>query len=59
MPDPKDIICAAIHSAFFKHPREDDPTSHDRWIEPEDSAHLAKVVMMELEADGYLIVKKG
>lgn len=59
MTDPKDIITAAIHSAFVKYLREDDPASHDHWIEPEHSAHLAKVVMMELEAAGYRIVKKG
>jgi len=59
MPDPKDIIYAAIHSAFVKYPKEDDPASHDHWIEPEASAHLAKVVMMELEANGFQIVKKA
>jgi hypothetical protein len=59
MTDPRDVITAAIHSAFVKYPREDDPASHDHWIEAEDSAHLAKVVMMELEAAGYRIVKEG
>jgi hypothetical protein len=59
MTDPKDIINAAIHSAFVKYPKEDDPASHDHWIQPEESAHLAKVVIMELEAAGYQIVKKG
>jgi hypothetical protein len=59
MPDPRDVIYAAIHSAFVKYPKEDDPSSHEHWIEPEDSAHLTKVVMMELDANGYRIVKKG
>jgi len=59
MTDPKDIISAAIHSAFVKYPREDDPASHDHWIQVEESAHVAKVVIMELEAAGYQIVKKG
>jgi hypothetical protein len=56
MTDPKDIIYTAIHSAFVKYPKEDDPASHEHWIESEDSAHLAKVV--ELEANGFQIVKK-
>lgn len=59
MTDPKDIINAAIHSAFVKYPKEDDPASHDHWIGPDDSAHLAKVVLVELEAAGYEIVRKG
>lgn len=56
---PKDIINAAIQSAFVKYPKEDDATSHEHWIGSEDSAHLAKVVIIELEAAGYQIVKKG
>jgi hypothetical protein len=42
-----------------KYPKEDDPTSHGHWIDDGDSAHLAKVVMLELEANGYQIVKKN
>jgi hypothetical protein len=82
MSDPKDIIIEAIHSAFVKYPKEDDPASHDHWISPADSAaarsrtrtardsrspvriasrigDLAKVVILELEAAGYQILKKG
>lgn len=59
MSDPRDVIYAAIHSAFVKYPKEDDPASSDHWIEPEQSAHLTKVVMLELEANGFQIVKKG
>jgi hypothetical protein len=58
MTDPRDIIYAAIHSAFVKYPREDDPASHDHWIQPEESAHLTKVVLAELDANGFQIVKK-
>lgn len=58
MSDPRDIIYAAIHSAFVKYPREDDPASHDHWIQPEESAHLTKVVLAELDANGFQIVKK-
>jgi hypothetical protein len=59
MQEPIDIIRAAIHSAFVKYPKEDDPASHDQWIQPADSVHLAKAVMLELEANGFEIVKKG
>lgn len=59
MTDPRDVIYAAIHSAFVKYPREDDPTSHDHWIQPEESAHLTKVVLAELEAHGFEIVRKS
>lgn len=58
MSDPRDVIYAAIHSAFVKYPREDDPASHDHWIQPEESAHLTKVVLAELDANGFQIVKK-
>jgi hypothetical protein len=58
MTDPRDVIYAAIHSAFVKYPKEDDPTWSEHWIQPEESAHLAKVVMLELEANGFQIIKK-
>ena len=53
-----DVINAAIHSAFVKYPRDDDPDWSSHWIQPEDSAHLTKVAMLELEAAGYVIVKR-
>lgn len=59
MTDPRDAIYAAIHSAFVKYPREDHPASHDHWISPEESAHLTKVVLAELEANGFQIVRKS
>jgi hypothetical protein len=59
MTNPRDVIYAAIHSAFVKYPREDDPASHDHWIQPEEAGHLTKVVLAELEANGFQIVKKS
>jgi hypothetical protein len=59
MQNPRDVIYAAIYSAFVKYPKEDDPAWNDHWLQPEESAHLTKVVMLELEANGYQIVKKG
>lgn len=49
MADARDVIYAAIHSAFVKYPKEDDPSSHDHWIGPEEASHLTKVVITELE----------
>lgn len=59
MTDPRDVIYAAIHSAFVKYPREDDPSPPDHWIQPDEAAHLTKVVLAELDANGFQIVKKS
>jgi hypothetical protein len=57
--DPKDVVEAAIRSAFVSYPKEDDPDWRSpHWIKPEECAHLAKVVMLELGAKGFQIVKK-
>ena len=56
---PRDVIYAAFCSAFVKYPKEEDSTPGNHWIEPRQSAHLTKVVMLELEANGFQIVKKG
>ena len=59
MLDPADVIMAAILSAFVSYPKEGDPDwrSPD-WIMPEECAHLTRVVIRELEAKGFQIVKK-
>ena len=58
MLDPADVIKTAIHSAFIKHPMEDDPDFSPSWIKPDECAHLAKVILLELEANGLQIIKK-
>jgi hypothetical protein len=58
MLDPADVIKIAIHAAFVKYPMEDDPDFNPHWIKPEECAHLAKVIVMELEANGLQIVRK-
>jgi hypothetical protein len=59
MTDPADAIMAAIHSAFDSYPKEGDPEWRSpNWIMPEECAHLTKVIMRELEARGFQIVKK-
>jgi hypothetical protein len=58
--DPEDVVQAAIRSAFVSYPREDDPDWRSpHWITPEECAHLAKVVIRELRAKGFRIVKKA
>jgi hypothetical protein len=58
--DPKDVIEAAIRSAFVSYPREDEPDWRSpHWIKPEECAHLANVVIRELETKGFRIVKKA
>jgi hypothetical protein len=57
--DPRDIIYDAFYSALVKYHREGDRAMSHHWIKPMRSAHLTKVVMLELEANGYQIVKKG
>jgi hypothetical protein len=53
--DPRDVIYEAFYSAFVK----DHPAARGRWLEAAQSAHLTKVVMLELEANGFEIRKEG
>jgi hypothetical protein len=58
--DPKDVIEFAIRSAFVGYPKEDDPDWRSpHWIKPEECTHLAKIVILELRAKGFQIVKKA
>jgi hypothetical protein len=59
MVDPADVIKTAIHSSFVKYPMEDDPDFNPHWIKAEECAHLTKVILAELEANGMKIVKKS
>ena len=57
--DPVDVIKAAIRSAFVTYPKEDDPDWRSpSWIKPQECAHLTKLIMEELEVNGFQIVKK-
>lgn len=57
MLNPADIINAAIHSAFVKYPQDDDPEWSHHWIKAEDSAHLTKIIILELQANGFEIIE--
>ena len=53
------IIMGAIHEAFTKYPEGDGILNLDYlWIQPDQSAHLAKAVVFELAANGFEIVMK-
>jgi hypothetical protein len=53
------LITNAIHSAFIKYPEGDGGPNLDyEWIAPDQSAHIAKAILLELSANGYQIAKK-
>ena len=57
--NPKDVIEAAIRSAFTSYPKEDDPDWRSpHWINPEECTHLAQSILLELQAKGFEIVKR-
>jgi len=60
MPDElTEVIQAAIRSAFVAHSREDDPDwRSESWIKPDECAHPTDVLLRELDANGFRIVKK-
>jgi len=53
------LITNAIHTAFIKYPEGDGGPNLDyEWIPPEQSAHITKAILLDLEAGGFQIVKK-
>jgi hypothetical protein len=56
--NPRDVIYAAFHSGFVRYPFRNDPAPQNHWIKPKASAHLTRVVLRELEASGFQIVRK-
>jgi hypothetical protein len=56
--NPTDVIEAAIRSAFTSYPKEDDSDwrSPD-WVKPQECVHLAQGIVLELQANGFEIVK--
>jgi hypothetical protein len=53
----ENLIVSSIHGAFIKYPEDDGgPTE---WIAPDQSAHIAKAILLDLAANGYAIVKQN
>jgi hypothetical protein len=54
------VITNAIHTAFIKYPEGDgDPNLDYDWIPPEQSSHITKAILLDLDANGFQIVKKA
>jgi hypothetical protein len=54
------LITNSIHTAFIKYPEGDGGPNLDyEWIAPDQSSHIAKAILSDLEAGGYQIVKKA
>lgn len=54
------LVTNAIHCAFVKYPEGDGGSNLDYdWIKPEQSAQVAKAILLDLAANGFEIVKKG
>jgi hypothetical protein len=52
------LITNAIHAAFIKYPEGDGGPNLDyEWIPPEHSSHITKVILLDLAANGFKIVK--
>src|SRR4030088_1952245 len=47
------LITNSIHTAFIKYPEGDGGPQLDyEWIAPEQSSHIARAILMDLEANG-------
>jgi len=54
------LITKSIHTAFIKYPEGDGGPNLDyEWIPPDQSSHIAKAILLDLEANGFQIVKKA
>jgi len=54
------LITNSIHTAFIKYPEADGGPNMDyEWIPSEQSAHITKAILLDLEAGGFQIVKKA
>ena len=54
----EELITNSIHTAFIKYPEGDGGPNLDyEWIPPEHSAQITKAILLDLEANGFQIVK--
>jgi hypothetical protein len=54
------LITNSIHTAFIKYPEGDGgPNMEYEWIPSDQSLHIAKAILLDLEAGGYQIVRKA
>ena len=49
----ENLIVSSIHGAFIKYPEGDGGPNLDyEWIAPDQSAHIAKAILLDLAANG-------
>ena len=54
------LIANSIHSAFIKYPEGVGDTNMDYdWISVEQSSQITKIILADLAANGFEIVKKS
>jgi hypothetical protein len=57
---PESVIIRAIHEAFIQYPEGDGGSNLDyQWLQPEQSAHVAEAILLELAINGFKIVNDG
>ena len=53
------LIIGSIHGAFTKYPEGDGGPNLDyEWIATDQSAQIAKAILLDLAANGYAILKQ-
>ncbi|MFL6818217.1 MAG: hypothetical protein ACJ8EF_09760 [Bradyrhizobium sp.] len=56
----ENLIVGSIHGAFIKYPEGDGGPNLDyEWIASDQSAHIAKAILLDLAANGYAILKQS
>ena len=56
----EELITSSIHTAFCKYPEGDGGSNLDyEWIPRDQSSHITKAILMDLEANGFEIVNKS
>jgi len=54
------LIIGSIHGAFIKYPEGDGGLNLDyEWIASDQSAHIAKAILLDLASNGYAILKQS
>jgi len=55
----ENLIVGSIHGAFIKYPEADGGPNLDyEWIASDQSAHIARAILLDLAANGYAILKQ-
>ena len=56
----ENLIVGSIRAAFIKYPEGDGGPNLDyQWVTSDQSAHIAKAILLDLAANGYAIAKQS